>query len=373
MAAQYPNTYEPPAYHPDMSSGEARLSLKEGDSISSPIHYTRDPTRLIAYLVPFPKPALKHIDAREVPQRLLVYTPPPPPLMAPAEGEKEARLHKVQRKWENEIREAKTNPQKVASWKGLKGRATKGIDKAMNWTKSSNLEFLNRVPTGKPNAVDKHADDGHNEGDETHKTVGLQEMVLVYPDNMPGTQEQIRTEFIENMLRTKSKAERDAVLATGLIPVTFGIDILATVIWPFGGLGEIDTVWAYANIRGAKTARSVTKRLNSSGTSNEAKLKLTFTPSSRLEVLSNFLSAQCHDIDAKLFPQFGTKPTEEQAIAAIGWTPSETGGETKNWEDEQWELSEVKDDLRQVMRKGAKEWNKWSKAYEKNPEKALKK
>jgi len=358
-----------PEYRPDLPP---RRSMQEGESISSPVHYTRDPSRLIAYLVPFPKPVFQHIEPQNVPQRFLMYTPPPPPLIAPAEGEKEAKMHKLQRKWENEVREAKTNPQKVASWKGLKGRATKGIDKAMGWTKSSNLEFLNRVPTGKTDGSDKHAEDGVDEGDETHKTVGLEEMVMIYPSDMPGTQEQIRTEFVENMLRTKSKAERDAVISTGLIPVAFGIDILATLIWPFGGLGEIDTVWAYANIRGAKTARSVTKRLNSSGHSQDAKLRLTFTPSPRLEVLSKFMATECHSTDAKLFPQYGMAPTGDEVLDAIGWSPSQTRGE-KNWEDEQWETQEVKDDLKSVMHKGAREWDKWCKAYEKNPEKAMKK
>jgi hypothetical protein len=31
----------------------------------------------------------------------------------------------------------------------------------------------------------------------------------------------------------------------------------------------------------------------------------------------------------------------------------------KNWEDEQWETQEVKDDLRSVFHKSAKEWDKW--------------
>lgn len=353
---------------------DPRLSVEGGDNIDSPIHYTRDPTRLTAYLVPFPRPELKHEKTgTSPPQRFLIYTPPAPPLVAPAEGEKEGKLHKVQRKWENEVREAKTNPQKIKSWKGIKGRVTKGVDKAMSWTTSSNLDFLGRVPNAKGDASDKHADDGVDEHDETKKTVGLREMVLVHPE-IPGmTQEQMQTEFINNMLRTKSKAEKDAILATGLIPVSFAIDILATLIWPFGGLGEIDTVWAYANIRGAKTSRSVTKRLNSTGENEDSKLKLTFTPSSRMQVLSRYLEAECHEKDKKLFPRYNSPPTDDEALRAIGWTPSTTGGETKNWEDEQWEIREVKDDLKSVMHKGAKEWDKWCKTFEKDPEKAMKK
>lgn len=55
----------------------------------------------------------------------------------------------------------------------------------------------------------------------------------------------------------------------------------------------------------------------------------------------------------------GMVPDEDQALKAIGWSPSQTGGVEKNWEDEQWEIQEVKDDLHSVFHKSAKEWDKW--------------
>jgi hypothetical protein len=58
------------------------------------------------------------------------------------------------------------------------------------------------------------------------------------------------------MMQSKTKARRDAVIATGLMPVSFAINVLAIVISPFGGLLEIDSVWAYSSVRGAKPARS---------------------------------------------------------------------------------------------------------------------
>ncbi|KAL9113714.1 MAG: hypothetical protein Q9227_002159 [Pyrenula ochraceoflavens] len=368
------NALGPPALPP-------RRPSYGGEDSSSPAHYTRDPHRLIAYLVPFPKPSVKDVDSAKIPDRFLIYTPPPPPLSAPPEGEKEGYAHKIQRKWEQEVREAKFSDAKVASWKGVKSRATKGINWAMGSVKGSSLDFLNRVPATSKEA---HPDTEHDEkleGEATKKTVGLEEMVLVYPSSVPGSEDELRTEFVNSMLRTKSKAQRDAIIATGLMPVAFGIDVLATLVWPFGGLVEIDGVWAFASLRGAKTARSVTKRLNStnSGDDTDSKtdsgpqLKLTFTPSSRLDIMSHYLAAECHKRDSKLFPQYITPPIESDVISAIGWAPSQTGGETRNWEDEQWELTEVKDDFRNVMHKGAKEWDKWCKAFEKNPEKALKK
>ncbi|KAK5115100.1 hypothetical protein LTR62_001797 [Meristemomyces frigidus] len=352
-----------------------RLSVDQQQDISSPIHYSRDPHRLVAYLVPFPRPTGALIGT--YPARFLIYTPPPPPLSKPNEGEKENKMHKIQRKWQDEVKEAKTSTAKTMSWKGVKSKATKGISWGMGQTKTSSLEFLNRIGAGEQAAqTDGHAEDGQNEGEQTKATVKLEEMLLVYPASMPGDSATIREEFVNTMMRSKSKAERDAIIATGLLPVAGAIDILATLVWPFGGLLEVDAVWAYSSIRGAKTSRSVTKRLTSTSTSGkheEDKLHLNFTPSPRLEVLERYLAARCHERNGKLFDYSGTVPAETEVLEAIGWFPSSKGGAERNWEDEQWEIREVKDDLREVMGKGAKEWGKWCRGYEKAPEKALKK
>lgn len=350
-----------------------RTSISSTSSdLDSPVHYTRDPHRLVAYIVPFPKPKLHNVAPEALPPRFLIYTPPPPPLQAPKEGEKEAKFHKVQRKWQDEVRAAKESDAKTASWKGVKSKVTKGISTLMGKTKTTNLEFLNRIGGGS----DENADDDHHEGEQTHKTVALEEMTMVYPASLNMTPDQLRQEFIDTMMRSKTKAQRDAVIATGLLPVSAAIDICATLIWPFGGLLEIDSVWAYGSIRGAKTSRSVTKRLTSSSNSgdhDEDKLRLVFKPSPRVELLDKYLAVRCHEKDSKIFPPAGTAPTETEVLQAIGWSPSQHGGEEKNWEDEQWETSEVKEDLKASMTKGAKEWDKWVQAYEKNPEKALKK
>ena len=203
-------------------------------------------------------------------------------------------------------------------------------------------------------------------------------MLFIFPPTMSLTPEQMREEFVNTMLRTKSKATRDSVIATGLLPISFGIDILAG---PIGGLGEINSVWAYASIRGAKTARNVTKRLASSVPSESGEhvdldketLTITFVPSPRLEILRRYLDAECNRVDPKLFPSYKTPPTDSNVLEAIGWSPHQSGGETRNWEDEQWEMAEVKDDLKLVMHKGAKEWRSWCRDYEKNPEKNISK
>ena len=334
--------------------------------------------------MPFPKPNIKNVDPAAIPDRFLIYTPPPPPLSQPAEGEKEEKIHKVQRKWQQEVRSAKTSTAKTASWQGVKSKATKGIDTAMSMITSSNLDFVNRIPGAK--AESHHAKDG-SEADTTHRTVGLEEMVLVYPSSYQSSPDQVRAEFINTMVRTKSKAQRDAILATGLLPVTAAIDICATVIWPFGGLLEVDSVWAYSSLRGAKTARSVTKRLTSSIAPDAAaqpensqqqqtegeNLRLNLTQSPRLDILQHYLTAKCAERDHILFMKGGSAPTESDVLAAIGWAPSVAGGQEGNWEDEQWETEEVKEDMRSTMSKAAKEWGKWCKAFAKDPEKALKK
>jgi hypothetical protein len=185
--------YQPPLPPRRIPAPPQRRSFDQSEQLGS--HYIRDPHKLIAYLVPFPRPAFRKSllnadEGDDIPTRFLIYTPPPPPLQAPAEGEKEGKIHKVQRKWQEEVRQAKTSDAKVTSWQGVKGRATKGISWAMGKTTGSNLDFVNRIP-GFSSEKDHHADDGHNETDETHKTVGLEEMVLIYPASVPGTEQKI--------------------------------------------------------------------------------------------------------------------------------------------------------------------------------------
>jgi len=88
--------------------------------------------------------------------------------------------------------------------------------------------------------------------------------------------------------------------------------------------------------------------------------------------LEKYLAAKCHDKDQKIFAS-GTSPTETDVLEAIGWSPSGANTEQRNWEDEHWETTEVKDDMKMVMTKAAREWDKWVKLYIKSPEKAAKK
>lgn len=197
---------------------------------SDPASYIRDPHKLVAYLVPFPPPASLPSRVEALPMRFVLYTPPPPPLLKPTEGTKEDLSHKVQRKWQTEVRDAKESTAKVASWKGIKGRVTKGISWAVERTTSADLDFVTRIP--KDGDDDESGSGG--EGETTKRTVRLEEMIIVYPPNL-GSSIDLRTAFVENLLRTKSKAERDAVIATGLLPVAAALDwAMIFVGWVFG-------------------------------------------------------------------------------------------------------------------------------------------
>ena len=355
-----------------------RKTWGEDDDPSNPIHYTRDPHNLVAYIIPLPTPTLISAPTDDVPKRFLIYTPPPPPLKKPPTepGQKEEKLHMVQRKWQDELRKAKNSTEKTSSFKGIHHKMVRGTNKAMSLTTTANLDFLGRASPGssRPTTPERnHANDGVEVPQEPEKTVPVDEMVFIYPASMGTNETQLREDFINELMRTKKKAQRDSVIATGLVPVGFGIDFMLVVV---GGLGETATVWAFKSIMGAKTARSISKRLASAEANQgvEGQLKLTFKPSGRLEVLKGYLDAECNRIEPSMFRRQGAyhiPPTETQVIEAIGWSPHQSDGETKNWEDEQWELSEVKEDFKITMHKGAKEWRKWCQKYEKDWEKKL--
>ncbi|KAK6438123.1 hypothetical protein LTR95_005683 [Oleoguttula sp. CCFEE 5521] len=277
---------------------------------------------LTAYLVPLPTPTNSSI-----PRRFLLYTPPAAPLSAPVEGTTEPRVTKLQRKWEAEVREAKESDAKFRSWRGVKGRATKGIDWGMSKTKGADMEFLTRVPSDK---------------DE-----GINELNLIYPQSMTGTEEEIRAEVVESLLRSHTKAKKDAIIATGLLPVTGLIDLLATPVWPFGGLLEVDAVWLYGSIKGKKASA----RLSNGLAGDE--IKLSFTRADGATVVEQYLAARCHETDRALFPSVDAYHSETDVLEAIGWTVSSG---LQSHEDMQWEIRRAREDVKLVMGKAAKEW-----------------
>lgn len=366
-----------------------RRRLTTGDIPVTNVGYTRDPERLIAYLIPLPPPSSKG-QTLDVPQRYMIYTPPAPHLLKPntaaggSGGGKEGKRHKAKRLVQQEVRKAKTYDGRTLSLRGLHYKAVRGCDRAVAAIKSPDITFLNRVPR-------KH----------------VTELVLIHPasvlvDHSP---REVRDEVGAQLARTKKRAARDSIISTLLFPPSLVIDTLAAVVWPFGGLAEIDGVWMYASISGYLTARNVTRRMErepvvdenregiegsgqsradrglspvseediySAGTEtsrpnagepirpdsqrdsrqvhfeeilddeeeedlkraagnsgnkggNKKTLKVRMVPDDAMDTMASYFQEICHRRNPKAFGSPGIPPTKTDVLASVGWWPDRRG------------------------------------------------
>lgn len=245
-----PSAALPASESAQASAQDAPASAAPTPSAPAADSFVRDPHKLIAYIVPFPPPSPV---IPGLPLRFVVYTPPPPPLLKPVEGH-ESASDKIQRKWQEEVRAAHSSSVPLFSWRGVKNAVTRGVHWAVGQTSSADLDFLTRIPRdGEVAAAHRHggvdtSSDGDSSDDEhgpngqgqdhedtACRTVKLDSMILLYPPSMKMTEEELRVEFINSLMRTKSRAQRDAVIATGLLPVTAALDwALVFVGWVFG-------------------------------------------------------------------------------------------------------------------------------------------
>ncbi|RAL58707.1 hypothetical protein DID88_003064 [Monilinia fructigena] len=147
------------------------------DTTLNEVHYTRDSHRVIAYLIPLPKPI--NVSDAEFPQRYLIYTPPAAHLLKPAEGIKEGKRHKGKRFWQREVKKAKTYDGKTMSLKGLHRKTTRGVVWGINSIKNTDITFLNRVPRKE-----------------------IEELHIVYPASIPFSPIDLRQQFISQMNHT---------------------------------------------------------------------------------------------------------------------------------------------------------------------------
>ena len=392
-------------------------------SSSEPLTYSREPGKLTAYLIPLPKPRLKGVNAADIPTRFIIYTPPPPPLSKPAPGEKESHWHKTQRKWQEDVRRATISNASAATWKGVKAKATRAIGKGVSMTKTSNLEFLDRVsdgaiasavpagsgtPPASPSrnsiaSLDAPARNSHDRGVNSLDANGieppprspartasaftscprsakppkhLEALKLVYPPSLALSPDAVRAEFTASLLRTRARSQRDAVVASSLLPLAAAVDV--SLILTFGGLMEVSAVWAHSSIRGARTSKRMAKGLavgeererevaegrdraggqegeeevvevrgctcghhtDSFGTAAVVKkekekgkekskeknpgIALSLALSPHVEVLRAYLEMQCLRREFAMFPQLdgiSGDVTEAAALEAIGWKP----------------------------------------------------
>ena len=353
--------------------------------------------------------------------RFLTYTPPPPPIGAQQPGEPEDIVHKTKRKWGEEVRKAEMSDEKVAGFcERIRSRSTRNVKRVMRGLPTAQMDNASRL--------------AFEDMPKTKKTVGVQEIVLFYPDHMDETESQMREQFLETMIRTTDQAEKDEWLAIGLLPAAFAIDTLLTPIWPFGGLVEIDLYWAYESHMAGKNAHSIVKRIHSampaaehvtetitrnswipppweivesawnalpawrrssekppesdkehdaqSTEQKEPRLKLRFQKSDSIRPLQDYLGWKCYELDDDdYFDDDALRerpvPSDDTLVNVMGWQPSAEGDETANWEsveeNERWQRKEVKADVQMVLQKAAKQWIKWLRAFEGHPDKAIEK
>jgi hypothetical protein len=188
------------------------------------------------------------------------------------------------------------------SWKGMKAQSTILIGKGVNKTRSSNVEFLDRVAEGTiastdedletpaPESVTQELEDtpiatpelsagdpimpdtvpvftqrassavsSTKSADKEAKPQKLEELTLIFPPSLDMAPDKIRTEFVDSLMRTREKSRKEAVVASSLLPFAAAVD--ASLILTFGGLTEVSGVWAYTSIRGAITSKKMTQGL----------------------------------------------------------------------------------------------------------------
>ncbi|CAN8104817.1 unnamed protein product [Discula destructiva] len=426
----------PPAHHetfvPRNSSLDPvgqppRRRLTTGDIPVTTVTYTRHhANRFVAYLLPLPAPTSQG-QKLDVPQRYLLYTPPAPHLLKPGPDEpKERKRHRVKRLAQQETRKAKTYEGKTLSLRGLHSKTLRGVDWAVAAIKNSDITFFSRVPRG------------------VGKAAAVDELVLIHPPVPGRTAEDVHAEFKDQLVRVKRQAAKHSAISIALFVPALVVDTLLVIVWPFGGLAEVDGVWAYASVSAWLAARSVSKRLDDKpiATADESgrlrlrrelsgeetpelsghedngilrpvgepprpgsrtvrfqeelgeeeedekvgddgmvngkkKLKVRFVPDPAMETMDNYFNEILHKRNPRAFPSPGVPPTKTDVLASIGWWPDRRGRfpgtqQDGDWDDENWQTRQVKEDLDKVMKKAAKEWDKWCKEYAKHPKRAMK-
>lgn len=208
-------------------------------------------------MIPLPQPLGPNGLPLAVPQRYMLYLPPAPDLLKPdpptdnispsdqaADGKhdgatnaaaKERSRDKARRKWQAEVRKAKTYSGAVVSVRGLYSASVRGAVYVLSLLQRSELTFLSRLP---------------------RRT--LRELELMHPGSSSAGDEERFAEVRAEFERNRRLARRDFWIATALLPFATTIDLLIPI---FGGLSEVDLVWMAVNGRAWLAARGVTKRM----------------------------------------------------------------------------------------------------------------
>lgn len=431
-------------------------SSSGGMTILSPlssVQHIREQGKFHAYLVPFPKPTLKGVKPEDVPERFLIYSPPLPPLSKPADGEKETHWHKARRQWQEDVRKAIMQETPGTTWKGMKAKSSLMLRQGVTKTMSSTAEFLDRAsgtfsydedsegvaqspnpstksitelpetsspieqnPSAATSSCAVHNQSASELSDKAAKKY-LEELTLVYPPALELSPEDIRTEFVSALTRSREKSMKDTAVSSSLLPVAAALD--ASLIVTLGGLTGSAAAWAYTSVRNIKTSNEISKGISLSEEQanpehahgctcghhktefgpfhitrkekkNSINLRLQQSPS--LDLLRHYLYLACADKEFSMFPHAPFTETrsngavdEEAVLRTIGWKPTprrgkdleiEIKGKTQALTAEQdmaLQVREAREDVKRIFKKAAVEWITWCKNFQKDPKEAVKK
>lgn len=312
------------------------------------LQYSRNPTRVMAYMIPLPQP-LRNGVVQDVPQRYMLYMPPAPDLLKPTDKTtKERKRDKAVRRWQREVRKAKTFNGRVVSLGGIQSVSIRGAVWVLSVIKPSDVTFLSRVP---------------------RKSV--KSLVLVHPEG-PATRstDDMFRDVKGELSRTKSRTKRDFWIGTALLPFTFTIDLIIPV---FGGLSEVNMVWMAVNASAWMTANKVVNKLRpaqenfpayqdqhdgavmlrrsntvdgstgagqardghdehntsekgrgakNKGEEKDKTIQMVFQPSPAMDLMKRYVEAACHKRNPEAFHNpGGYVPGEAEVLASMGWAP----------------------------------------------------
>lgn len=324
----------------------------------------------------------------------MFYLPPAPDHFKPlsSSGTKERKRDKCARKWQGEVRKAKMHSGSVVSLSGLYSATVRGAVYCLSLIQRSELMFLSRLP---------------------RKT--LRDLCFMHPaaDRMAASRrfEMVKDEFRRN----KHVAKRDFWIGAVVLPFAQGVDIAIPI---GGGFSEVTLVWMIITGSAWKSASGMLQRLvfrdgdfnmrnldgresahpgdNANDHPNEDRdasashevpvkgktskwrkakekkppVETIFRPSTSLDEISHYIQAACHARNPKMFPNIGKPSTEAQVLQSMGWAPEDRESEDKEG-DVAWQIRKTAEDLKVMVAKAAKTWDKFCTTYVVNPEKAL--
>lgn len=374
---------------------------------SEPIIFYRSDERVMAYMIPLPQPVRPSGIPIDVPQRYMLYLPPAPDRLkpSPSSGTKERKRDKCVRKWQAEVRKAKTTQNRSkTSFSGIYHATVRGAVYCLALIQRSELTFLSRLP---------------------RKT--LRDLCFVHPA-AERTAERAKFELVkEEFRRNNHVAKRDFWIGAAVLPFAQGIDIAIPI---GGGFSEVTLAWMIVTGTAWKTSNGMLQRLefrdgnvprgnlggpenvrrddNANGNLNDdaesssddedlkkdkasrwkmvkgkgkgkgkgkAKEKkppveMNFRPSTSLDKISHYIRATCHICDPELFPDVGQPSSEIDVLRSIGWAPIQRESEDPDG-DIAWQIQKTTEDLKAAVTKCGKTWGKFCATYAVNPEKAL--